>query len=239
MSTWLAILGVWARHLPHARLVHRVRRTRSRFPHASAWRSPSCRPRCSPRSWRRACFMPDGHARPLVRQPALDRGPRRPGRGRAHAQRRGHHRRGNGHAVAAPVDPPMRVKSRSFRCSLPSAFRKPSPWANSSSNNVALVALFLASGVMLVWPELSKLAGGAAAPRRHARGHAPHEPVAAPWCSTCATTRITPPATCRARATSRWRSLEARAGEIAEVQGQAGARHLPHAATAPAPPRAC
>ena len=29
-------------------------------------------------------------------------------------------------------------------------------------NNVALVALFLASGVMLVWPELSKLAGGAA-----------------------------------------------------------------------------
>jgi rhodanese-related sulfurtransferase len=27
-------------------------------------------------------------------------------------------------------------------------------------NNVALVALFLASGVMLVWPELSKLAGG-------------------------------------------------------------------------------
>jgi rhodanese-related sulfurtransferase len=29
-------------------------------------------------------------------------------------------------------------------------------------NNVALVALFLASGVMLVWPELSRLAGGAA-----------------------------------------------------------------------------
>lgn len=28
-------------------------------------------------------------------------------------------------------------------------------------NNLALVALFLASGVMLVWPELSKLAGGA------------------------------------------------------------------------------
>jgi len=27
-------------------------------------------------------------------------------------------------------------------------------------NNLALVALFLASGVMLVWPELSKLAGG-------------------------------------------------------------------------------
>lgn len=27
-------------------------------------------------------------------------------------------------------------------------------------NNVALVALFLASGVMLAWPELSKLAGG-------------------------------------------------------------------------------
>jgi rhodanese-related sulfurtransferase len=27
-------------------------------------------------------------------------------------------------------------------------------------NNIALVALFLASGVMLVWPELSKLAGG-------------------------------------------------------------------------------
>jgi len=27
-------------------------------------------------------------------------------------------------------------------------------------NNVALVALFLASGAMLVWPELSKLAGG-------------------------------------------------------------------------------
>ena len=30
-------------------------------------------------------------------------------------------------------------------------------------NNLALVALFLASGVMLVWPELSKLAGGGAA----------------------------------------------------------------------------
>lgn len=29
-------------------------------------------------------------------------------------------------------------------------------------NNIALVALFLASGVMLVWPELSKLAGGGA-----------------------------------------------------------------------------
>jgi rhodanese-related sulfurtransferase len=29
-------------------------------------------------------------------------------------------------------------------------------------NNIALVALFLASGVLLVWPELSKLAGGAA-----------------------------------------------------------------------------
>ena len=27
-------------------------------------------------------------------------------------------------------------------------------------NNLALVALFLASGVMLVWPELSRLAGG-------------------------------------------------------------------------------
>lgn len=27
-------------------------------------------------------------------------------------------------------------------------------------NNVALVALFLASGVMLVWPEIAKLAGG-------------------------------------------------------------------------------
>ena len=27
-------------------------------------------------------------------------------------------------------------------------------------NNLALVALFLASGVMLVWPELSKLGGG-------------------------------------------------------------------------------
>lgn len=27
-------------------------------------------------------------------------------------------------------------------------------------NNVALVALFLASGVMLVWPELSRLVGG-------------------------------------------------------------------------------
>lgn len=31
------------------------------------------------------------------------------------------------------------------------------------SNNLALVALFLASGVMLVWPELSKLAGGGGA----------------------------------------------------------------------------
>ncbi len=30
-------------------------------------------------------------------------------------------------------------------------------------NNLALVALFLASGVLLVWPELSKLAGGSAA----------------------------------------------------------------------------
>jgi len=30
-------------------------------------------------------------------------------------------------------------------------------------NNIALVALFLASGVLLAWPELSKLAGGAAA----------------------------------------------------------------------------
>ena len=30
-------------------------------------------------------------------------------------------------------------------------------------NNIALVALFVASGVMLVWPELSRLAGGAAA----------------------------------------------------------------------------
>lgn len=30
-------------------------------------------------------------------------------------------------------------------------------------NNVALVLLFLASGVMLVWPELSRLAGGVAA----------------------------------------------------------------------------
>jgi rhodanese-related sulfurtransferase len=28
-------------------------------------------------------------------------------------------------------------------------------------NNLALVALFLASGVMLVWPELSRFAGGA------------------------------------------------------------------------------
>ncbi len=30
-------------------------------------------------------------------------------------------------------------------------------------SNLALVALFLASGVMLVWPELSKLAGGSTA----------------------------------------------------------------------------
>jgi rhodanese-related sulfurtransferase len=30
-------------------------------------------------------------------------------------------------------------------------------------NNLALVALFVASGVMLVWPELSRLAGGGAA----------------------------------------------------------------------------
>jgi rhodanese-related sulfurtransferase len=30
-------------------------------------------------------------------------------------------------------------------------------------NNLALVALFLASGVMLAWPELSKLAGGGSA----------------------------------------------------------------------------
>ena len=30
-------------------------------------------------------------------------------------------------------------------------------------SNLALVALFIASGVMLVWPELSKLAGGSAA----------------------------------------------------------------------------
>lgn len=30
-------------------------------------------------------------------------------------------------------------------------------------NNIALVALFLASGVMLLWPEISKLAGGGGA----------------------------------------------------------------------------
>ena len=30
-------------------------------------------------------------------------------------------------------------------------------------NNLALVALFLASGVMLLWPEISKLAGGGGA----------------------------------------------------------------------------
>jgi rhodanese-related sulfurtransferase len=30
-------------------------------------------------------------------------------------------------------------------------------------NNIALVALFLASGAMLLWPELSKLAGGGGA----------------------------------------------------------------------------
>lgn len=28
-------------------------------------------------------------------------------------------------------------------------------------NNIALVALFLASGMMLIWPEISRLAGGA------------------------------------------------------------------------------
>ena len=108
MTTWLAIVGVGAGHVPHARLVHRVRRPAQASRTPSAWRSSSCRPRCSPRSWPRACFMPDGRARLHPRQPALDRGPRGPGRGRAHAQRRGHHRRRNGHPVAAPVDAAMR-----------------------------------------------------------------------------------------------------------------------------------
>lgn len=42
-------------------------------------------------------------------------------------------------------------------------FRKTFPLGEFILQNWALVALFLASGVMLAWPELSKLAGGGGA----------------------------------------------------------------------------